>query len=331
MRRFRESIVSKGRGGDSRIPQGMARLTYIVVFVASLAIVGSAPAGGISDEPCMNVAGENTNTCPTGKVGVPYSLRFVEREGSGCGPGRQTFHFDSGELPPELALALDGTLSGTPTQAGVFRFYVEMREPQDDPTHCAGKRTQKQFTLKICSELGIVASTPAPPRAEVGVRFRMQLSSCAGVSALTWIRSAGVLPVGVQLRLDGSIAGAPREAGTHRFTIQATDVRGRVGTYTGTISVAPRLRLGMQRLAAARVGRAYRDTLAAVGGTAPKLWTISRGRLPRGIHLDRVSGVLAGTAAEAGTYRVTIRVRDQLRVSGSRTLSLVVLPARARP
>ena len=305
----------------------MTRLAYIVVFVASLVIAGSAPAGGIADEQCPTVAGEYTNTCPTGKVGVPYVLRFVEREGSGCGPGRQTFHFDSGELPPELTLALDGTLSGTPTQAGVFRFYVEMREPQDDPQHCAGKRTQKQFTLKICNELGVVASTPAPPRAEVGVPFRMGLSSCAGVSTLAWFHSAGVLPAGVQLRADGSIAGAPREPGTYRFTVEATDVRGRVGSYRGAIFVAPRLRFGMQKLAAARIGRPYRVKLAAVGGAAPKLWTISRGRLPRGMHLDRVSGVVAGTAAKAGSYRVTISVRDHFEVSGTRTLVLVVLPA----
>jgi hypothetical protein len=304
----------------------MTRLAFLVPFVASLVIAGSAPAGGISDVPCMNVAGEHTNTCPTGKVGVPYSLRFVETEGSGCGPGRQTFHLDSGELPPDLTLSLDGSLSGTPTEPGVFRFYVEMREPQDDPEHCAGKRTQKQFSLKVCNELGVVAS-PVPPRAEVGVRFRMGLSTCAGIGALTWIRSAGVLPAGVQLRPDGSLAGTPTKAGTYRFTIEARDVRGRVGAHTGTISVAPRLRLRRQQLAAARVGRAYRDRLATVGGTASKLWTISCGRLPGGIHLDRLSGVLAGKATKAGTYRVTVSVRDELKVSGSRTLTLVVLPA----
>jgi len=305
----------------------MTRLAFIVAFVGSLVIAGGAPAGGISDVPCMNVAGEHTNTCPTGKVGVPYSLRFVETEGSGCGPGRQTFHLDSGELPPDLTLALDGTLSGTPTQPGVFRFYVEMREPQDDPEHCAGKRTQKQFSLKVCNELGVVASTQVPPRAEVGVRFRMGLSTCAGIGALIWIRAAGVLPAGVKLHADGSLAGAPTNAGTYRFTIEARDVRGRVGSHTGTISVAPRLRLRMQQLAEATVGRPYRDKLTAVGGAASKLWTISRGRLPRGIHLDRLSGILAGKATKAGAYPVTISVRDELKVSGTRTLTLVVLPA----
>ena len=303
----------------------MKRATYLLVFLATLVIAGSAPAGGISDEPCMNVAGEHTNTCPTGKVGVPYSLRFVEREGSGCGPGRQTFHFDSGELPAELTLAPDGTLSGTPTRAGTFRFYVEMREPQDDPAHCAGKRTQQQFTLKICNQLGIVASTPIPPRAEVGVRFEMRLSSCAGVSVLSWTHAAGVLPAGVRLRADGSIAGAPKDAGTYRFTVDATDVRGRVGGYAGTISVARRLHLRTQHLATATAGRAYRAKLAAVGGTASKLWAISRGRLPRGIHLDRKRGVIAGTPAKAGTYRVTLAVQDELRVTSTKTLRLVVV------
>ena len=302
----------------------MKRATYLLVLVASLAVAGSAPAGGISDEPCMNVAGEHTNTCPTGKVGVPYSLRFVETDGSGCGPGRQTFHVDSGELPPALTLAPDGTLSGTPTQAGTFQFYVEMREPQDDPAHCAGKRTQKQFTLKICDQLGVIASTPIPPRAEVGVRFRMRLASCAGVSSLTWTHAAGVLPAGVRVRPNGSIAGTPKQAGTYRFTVDATDVRGPVAGYAGRISVARRLRLRTQRLAAATVGRSYRARLAAVGGTASKLWTISRGHLPRGIHLDRASGVIAGTAATSGTFRVVVGVRDELGVTSTKTLRLVV-------
>lgn len=302
----------------------MQRLSGIVVLIAALAVASGGSAGGVSDEACPNVAGEHTNTCPTGLTGTPYSLRFVESEGSGCGPGRQTFHLDSGALPPELTLAPDGTLSGTPTRAGVYRFYVEMREPSDDPANCAGKRTQKQFTIKICDRLGIVASIPGSPRSEVGVRFGMRLSSCAGVSPLAWAQSGGLLPPGVRLRTDGSVAGVPREAGAYRFTVVATDVRGPVGTYSGTIVVRARLRMRTQRLAAAMVGHPYRARLAAVGGAAPKRWAISRGRLPRGIRLDRASGLLTGTAATPGRYRVTITVRDALSVASTRTLVLVV-------
>ena len=318
------------RCGGAAEHTGIKRLAFILVVVASLAVAASAPAGGISDEPCMNVAGEHTNTCPPGKAGVPYSLKFVESEGSGCGPGRQTFHFDSGELPPDLTLAPDGTLSGIPIQAGTFQFYVEMREPQDDPTHCAGKRTQKQFTLRICNELGIVSSPALPPRAEVRVPFRMTLSSCGGVGALVWTRSVGMLPAGLTLRADGSIAGAPKAAGTYLFTVTATDIRGRVASYAATISVAPSLRIRTTEVPPARVGHLYTAKLAQIGGIAPKVWRITRGRLPRGIRLDTILGVLSGTAEKAGTHRVTVGVRDGLKVKATRTFTFVVVPPAER-
>jgi large repetitive protein len=302
---------------------GIRRLALILVLAAALAVAAGAPAGGISDEPCPNIGGENTNTCPPGQVGALYSIKFLESEGSGCGPDRQTFHFDSGELPPELTLAADGTLSGIPARAGTFQFYVEMREPQDDPAQCAGKRTQKQFTLKVCSQPGIVSSPAVPPRAEVRVPLRMTLSWCDGVGPLTWTRS-GVLPAGVTLRGDGSIAGVPKAAGTYRFTVTATDIRSRVTRFGGRISVAPTLRIRTPQLPPARVGRLYRAKLAETGGITPKTWKITRGRLPRGIRLDPVRGVLTGNAEKAGTHRVTVAVRDGLRVRATKTFTLVV-------
>ena len=114
-------------------------MALAVAIVAVLVGASGAPAGGIADEPCPNARGEHTNTCPSGTVGAPYSLRFVESEGSGCGPGRQTFHLDSGLLPPGLILMPDGTLSGIALQTGSFEFYVEMREPQDDPSNAQGR------------------------------------------------------------------------------------------------------------------------------------------------------------------------------------------------
>ena len=301
------------------------RLALVIAVVASLAAAAEGPAGGIADQPCINVAGENTNTCPAGAVGIPYSVRFVEGEGSGCGPGEQTFHLDSGLLPPVLALATDGTLSGIPTRAGTFQFYVEMREPQDDPANCAGKRTQKQFTLKICNQLGIVTSPASPPLAEVRVPFRTTLSWCGGNGRLAWRVSAGELPPGVMLRPEGSIAGAPRVPGTYRFNATATDVQGRAAKYPGTISVTPSLRLRSQNVPAARVGRTYRAELRAIGGVAPNFWTIERGRLPRGLRLDATLGVVVGTPRMSGTHRITVEARDRLDVKAKATFTIVEL------
>ena len=304
------------------------QFTLIFALGAVLALTGDAPAGGISDEPCPNVAGEHTNTCPAGKLGTSYSLRFVETDGSGCGPGAQTFHFDSGLLPAGLTLASDGTLSGTPRQLGTFRFYVEMREPQDDPEHCAGKRTQKQFTLTICRELGIVPSPLQPPRSERGVRFGMTLSACEARGTVRWNVSAGALPPGLTLRLNGTIAGIPRAAGVYRFTATATDALLQKLEYMGTITVAPALRLASRRVAYARVGRSYRAALVAQGGVKPFVWKVVRGRLSPGLRLDSARGILGGTPRKAGTYELALEVRDALGVRARRTLQVHVFDLR---
>jgi large repetitive protein len=302
----------------------------LTLAVVALACAADGSAGGIADQPCGNVAGENTNTCPPGEVGTPYSVRFVEEDGSGCGPGRQTFHLDSGQLPPGLALATDGVVSGVPTQPGIFRFYVEMREPQDDPASCAGKRTQKQFTLGICDRLAIVSAPALPPRAEARVPFRMSLSWCGGVGKPRWRVSAGGLPAGLTLRPVGSIAGVPTVAGSYRFAVTATDIRGRAARYAGTISVAPRMRLRTQRIPAARVGRIYRATLRATGGVAPRNWTIGRGHLPHGLRLDPALGVLVGRPTTAGTHRITVEARDELDAKAQATVTIVVLASPQR-
>src|SRR5438093_13686183 len=100
------------------------RLAFaLAFFVAALAGAADGPAGGIADEPCGNVGGENTNTCPAGELGTPYSLRFVEEDGNGCGPGQQTFHLDAGVLPPHVTVVAAVTVSAIPTPVGTFQFY----------------------------------------------------------------------------------------------------------------------------------------------------------------------------------------------------------------
>jgi hypothetical protein len=306
------------------------RLALILGLVAALAVASDAPAGGISDETCPTAHGEHTNTCPPGTVGEPYSLKFVEREGAGCGPGRQTFHLDSGLLPDGLTLRPDGTLSGTANRAGSFQFFVEMREPEDDPANCSGKRTQKQFTLRIRQQPWIVARPPVPPRSEVGVPFRMTLQARGGSGMFFWARAAGELPAGLRLSTAGSITGTPRRAGTYRFEAKARDTEARTLRWAATLTVAPTLRIRTHRLPAASVGRPYAAGLVAAGGVAPRVWTVARGRLPRGIRLAPASGRLIGAPKAAGSNLVTVEVSDRLGVVHAKTLRIVVVDSSKR-
>ena len=302
----------------------MVRLILAVALVAVLTLAPDAPAGGISDDECPNIAGENTNTCPAGTVGAPYSIRFTEKEGSGCGPGRQTFHFDSGILPPGLNLATDGTLSGTSFQPGTFKFYVEMREPTNDPAHCAGKETQKQFTLKIRLQPWVVSFPDITSRSEVGVPFRTALRARGGSGIFAWSLASGRLPEGIKLFADGSLEGTPRSNATYRFTARARDTEGRTVGRKVELVVAARLRVPSLRLPRAQTGRTYSAELASVGGIGPNTWKLTRGRLPRGLRLESRRGRLTGAPMEVGTHVFTVEVRDGLKVTVSRTFRIVV-------
>ena len=57
----------------------------------------------------------------------------------------------------------------------------------------------------------------------------------------------------------------------------------------------------------------YSTALAASGGTAPYKWSVSSGKLPKGLHLKKSNGVISGkpNKHDSGTYTFNIKVVDQ--------------------
>jgi hypothetical protein len=145
---------------------------------------------------------------------------------------------------------------------------------------------------------------------------------------------AGILPDGLDLDLaTGFLSGRPEFAGTYRFTLAVSDAEGRSDTYSGRITVAPRLAIATKRLKNGRVGRLYRAKLKSVGGVpvlngdvASPGWRIKRGPLPRGIRFDRTTGSFVGIPAKAGTWVITVQIVDALRVKATTNVFLVVVP-----
>lgn len=73
-------------------------------------------------------------------------------------------------------------------------------------------------------------------------------------------------------------------------------------------SVAP-VTITTTTLPAGMVGVAYSDQLAATGGIAPYVWSITEGQLPAGLTLSG-SGLIAGTPTMASIASFTVMVQD---------------------
>ena len=289
---------------------------FAVALGAAAALVSDATAG-IGDAACPNASGEGTNTCPPGQVGVAYSIKFDLPPGSGCSPGDDTWTIIAGTLPPGLTLSSDGTLSGAPTQAGLFKFWVEMRLPDNDQCNGTKDTTQREFTLEIRP------GVPIPPRLIIGpesvspgtVGTAYSAAMTANVAdPKSWSIVAGALPPGLSIGTStGVIAGTPRLAGSYILTVRAAIADGRSDTKTLAIEVRERLTISGSgdletRLARTEVGVVFDAALLATGGFGTYNWSVE-GDVPPGLTFEE-DGAVSGRPLQAGSFRFSVTVSD---------------------
>lgn len=251
-------------------------------------------------------------------VGRPYSATLFASGGN----GPLLWSISEGPLPP--GLTLDGeikenaTLSGTPTAVGTYTFKILVQD--------LGRirSSSKQFTFVVAAPVAVTAPVFRP--SEVGVPFTATPATSGGAAPLAWSVARGSLPAGLALNpATGAITGTPAASGSFPLTLAVTDGAGSGATVELTLAIAPRLAISTAPVARAKVGRPYRARLAFRGGVGAVTWRLVRGALPRGIQLNTKTGVLAGTARKAGTYRVTVMATDALGAKASRQLALTVL------
>jgi hypothetical protein len=127
--------------------QTLARIARVAGVLSLLALVftPSALAIRFTDESYQ---------VPTGAVGSYYSHQF--NGDGGCGPTLPyQFTILSGALPPGLSLASDGLVSGVPTKAGSWSFWLELSD-QDPPSAswCRPAKSQREFAIEVAPSKG---------------------------------------------------------------------------------------------------------------------------------------------------------------------------------
>ena len=161
---------------------------------------------------------------------------------------------------------------------------------------------------------------------EVGQPFSLTLAATGGKAGYTWSVASGTsLPGGLTLdSAKGTITGNPTTAGTAVVKVTATDSLGLQTTVDVKVAIASQLAIANLPLRVGKVGASYHARLYASGGVAPRSWTILRGTLPTGIHLNARTGQLTGKPTKAGRSRVTFQVTDKLGVVSKATFVLRV-------
>jgi hypothetical protein len=289
-------------------------IASVVALAFTVGTVSDARAG-IGDDVCPDARGEDTNTCPTGQVGVPYSITFRLPEGQGCSPGDDVWSVVGGAAPPGLSMSSSGTLSGTPTQAGAFVFDIQMALP--DTPNCNGTKdtTQRRMTLTINPEIPrLVLGPESTAPATTGAPYSLQMTTSVP-DAKTFAITGGALPPG--LAIDGAtglVAGTPTTSGTYAFTVYSK-VNSDPRSDTKSLQIVVRAPLTITVGAPFESGRAIGEVRVPVestwqtsGGSGTYTWALTAGTLPSGVTFT--SGSFSGTPRTAGTYPFAVSVTD---------------------
>ena len=179
------------------------------------------------------------------------------------------------------------------------------------------------IVLLILWRVGVFAPPPplqfsgvSPTNTDVGAAYTANLDVSGGKKPYTLSMVKNTLPPGLTLDAAAKvISGSPTTAGNYQFTMQVQDASKKATTITQDYHVAVAAPgafiICSTYLPAGTKGKTYSFQIVAQGGTAPYLWGISAGQLPKGLVLS-ATGVLTGTPTAKGDFTFTVVADDSV-------------------
>jgi P2-related tail formation protein/pimeloyl-ACP methyl ester carboxylesterase len=269
---------------------------------------------------------------PTATVGTGYgAFQAVAATG-----GTTPYTWSVVNQPNGMGInSSSGALFGTPTAAGTFNLTVTVQD-SSNPQQTASK-VLSLTVAGATSTLSITTTALNPPTATVGTGYGafQAVAATGGTTPYTW--SVVNQPNGMGINSSsGALFGTPTAAGTFNLTVTVRDSGNPQQTASKTLlltvnGATSTLSITTTALnpPTATVGTGYGafQAVTATGGTTPYTWSVVN--QPNGMGINSSSGALFGTPTTAGTFNLTVTVRDSgnPQQTASKVLSLAVAGA----
>ncbi|MBX3717350.1 MAG: putative Ig domain-containing protein [Burkholderiales bacterium] len=270
--------------------------TFTVVAKATATVSSdpSAPSNPVTPGAPVSVTVSPASPAG-GTVGTAYSQAFT----AGGGTAPYAYAVTAGSLPPGLALAANGTLSGTPSAAGSFSFTVRAT----DANAQAGTVAASLAIAKAAQSISF-AALPAVPLGTAPFGVAATGGASGNPVSFASLTAAVCTVAGntVTIVRTGTCTIRASQAGNADF-LAAADADQSFSVTGPAVSVSP------ASLPAATFGSAYGQSFAATGAAAPYSYAVTAGALPPGLALA-ANGTLSGTPTAAGSYAFTVTASD---------------------
>ncbi len=145
---------------------------------------------------------------PPATAWAPYTHRVGVR-----GPALD-YRWELSSRMESMAMASDGTLTGTPEKAGTMRVPVRISVPD-------GRTRTAQLSLPVNPPPVIEEKDPI--QLTQGSPAERPLSASGGTPPLAWSLANGELPAGIRLDPDGALRGATAATGDYEITVALKD------------------------------------------------------------------------------------------------------------